>query len=95
MTSILEELDESYVFSLLIEYMHTKTITIDDAKALLINHECRLEMRIVIITSLLPSINITVKNQANQRDQKVFNKFSSSLSTSVYPDQKFNNNNNS
>lgn len=56
-------------FLTLIERMLHETVTLDDAKALFLNHEDKLTRRKVIENSLLSSVNLNVsKNQMNSKN---------------------------
>lgn len=65
LTIVLSGLDELYdnVFSTLTERLLNENVIVDDAKSLLISHECRLEKRGIFAISLLPTINLTYSNK--------------------------------
>lgn len=69
--TILSGLDESYdnVFYTLIEIMLSPTVTLDDAKLLLLSHESKLDRCKSLAISRLPSVNLTVKNSSPQHIQ--------------------------
>lgn len=46
--------------------MLIEPVTIDDAKALLLSHECRMEIKNVISLSHLPFVSLTIKHASNQ-----------------------------
>lgn len=59
------------IFSTLIERMMCETVTIDDAKALLLGHEWRFKRRKVVQILPLPSFilsNVVAKNPPNDHD---------------------------
>lgn len=58
--TVLRSLDETYdnVFSTLTETMLNEQVTLDDAKALLLSHKCKLKRRKVIQFSPLSTANM-------------------------------------
>lgn len=69
------------VFSIIDKKMITEKVTIDDAKVLLLSHKIKLEIITQITGCALPSVNLNMKNGANNNiehsaygEQKVFDK---------------------
>lgn len=67
--SVLSGLDESFdkVFSTITEKMLNEKIIVNDAKALPLNYESRLELRRLVSISPLPNVNLSIKDRLKQQ----------------------------